>query len=77
MKVQCMESDEDIRSVIYDPSGNAMTNGEIVERINDTECRLQESRVAARWLLGYIANDTEHTRVAIRNWPWLLEARGE
>lgn len=30
----CMESIRDVRSVIYDPHGNALTHGEIVDLLN-------------------------------------------
>jgi hypothetical protein len=32
----CLESIEDVLSVIYDPNGNALTHGEIVARLNES-----------------------------------------
>ncbi len=34
MKCTCYESDDGVLTQIYDPSGNAMTMGEIVRRLN-------------------------------------------
>lgn len=33
-RVQCYESSEDIKSSVYDPNGNALTNGELCALIN-------------------------------------------
>ena len=36
-KCTCYESNRDVLSVIYDPNGNALTHGEIVDRLNGGE----------------------------------------
>jgi hypothetical protein len=43
-KVTCSESNENVKSMIYDPNGNAMTFGEIVLVINDQADELQRLR---------------------------------
>lgn len=42
--VHCMESSETIRSVIYDPNGNAMTHGDLCALINELQDENEERR---------------------------------
>lgn len=44
--VHCMESSENVKSVIYDPNGNALTNGELCALINELQDENEELRNA-------------------------------
>ena len=47
-KVTCYDRDRDVLSCIYDPHGNAMSHGEIVNLINE----LQAEKTTASLLVG-------------------------
>jgi len=40
----CLESNRDILSIVYDPTGNAMTHGDIVDTLNALQAEVYQLR---------------------------------